>query len=75
MAHARWVVSGNIWTTSGVSAGIDGMVAFLASVYDEEQYPGLVERIVNAMEYNRQVDPANDPFAKVFGAEDIPPQA
>ncbi|KAL9041213.1 MAG: hypothetical protein Q9214_004185 [Letrouitia sp. 1 TL-2023] len=74
VAHARWVVSGNIWTTSGVSAGTDGMVAFLASVYDEAEYPGLVQAVVNSMEYNRVTDAADDPFAKVFHAEDVLPK-
>ena len=53
---------------------MDGMLAFLASVYDEERYPKLVEKVVNAMEYNRVVVPSDDPFAKIFGAEDVPAQ-
>ena len=28
-SHARWVVDGNIYTTSGVSAGIDGKFSFI----------------------------------------------
>ena len=32
----RWVVDGNVWTSSGVSAGIDAMVAFLACFYGED---------------------------------------
>jgi putative intracellular protease/amidase len=28
---ARWVVDGNIWTTSGVAAGIDGALAFIGT--------------------------------------------
>jgi putative intracellular protease/amidase len=70
VAHARWVVSGNIWTTSGVSAGTDGMIAFLASVYDSQ----LVENVVNSMEYNRQSDPSKDPFATIYNIEDVPPK-
>lgn len=30
---ARWVVDGNLWTTSGVSAGMDGMLGFVECVY------------------------------------------
>jgi transcriptional regulator GlxA family with amidase domain len=33
--QARWVTDGNIWTTSGVSAGIDGFLAFLAEIYGD----------------------------------------
>ena len=29
IAQRRWVVLGKVWTTSGVSAGLDGMMAFL----------------------------------------------
>jgi len=32
-AKARWVESGNVWTTAGVSAGIDGMLAFITKMY------------------------------------------
>ena len=34
--EARWVTDGNIWTTSGVSAGIDGIIAFIKCIYGEE---------------------------------------
>lgn len=67
VAHARWVVSGKIWTTSGVSAGIDGMVAWVAAVYGED----LAEKTVRRMEYVRNPDPKNDPFTA--GDEDVPP--
>ena len=33
--HARWVQDGNIWTSAGVSAGIDVMFAFIKEVYGE----------------------------------------
>ena len=69
MGHARWVVSKNIWTTSGVSAGIDGMIAWLAHMFPEK----LVEHVVNVMEYSREKDAWNDPFSKVYGVEDVPP--
>lgn len=74
IAQARWVVSGKIWTTSGVSAGMDGMMAFLQHVYNEEAYPGLLQTIVNNMEYRCETDAAEDPFAEIFNAKDIPPQ-
>ncbi|KAK4499174.1 hypothetical protein PRZ48_009687 [Zasmidium cellare] len=34
--EARWVTDGNIWTTSGVSSGIDGMMAFIRCIYGDE---------------------------------------
>ncbi|XWW92109.1 hypothetical protein V2A60_000031 [Cordyceps javanica] len=74
VARARWVVSGKVWTSSGVSAGMDGMIAFLREQYDEEHYPGLIDRIANNMEYTYEADPSNDPFADVFGAQDVAPQ-
>ncbi|EEP76180.1 conserved hypothetical protein [Uncinocarpus reesii 1704] len=55
---ARWVVDGNIWTTSGISAGIDGMLALLEHVYDKE----IADRQAYILEYIRNEDPSNDPF-------------
>lgn len=74
MAHARWVVSEKVWTTSGVSAGMDGMMAFIEKVYNDEQYPGLVQEILNNMEYTREPDPSHDLFAEVFNVQDVPPR-
>ncbi|KAK2612054.1 hypothetical protein QQS21_001903 [Conoideocrella luteorostrata] len=56
---ARWVTDGNIWTSSGVSAGIDMMYAFIAKVYG----PKVAEDIARQSEYVRNLDPTNDPFA------------
>ena len=56
---ARWVVDGNIWTTSGVSAGIDGMFALVEYLYGKSQ----ADEIGRYMEYVRIADPTNDPFA------------
>jgi transcriptional regulator GlxA family with amidase domain len=36
VAQARWVTDGNIWTTSGVAAGIDGLLAWIEAVYSKE---------------------------------------
>ena len=35
-APARWWVDGNVWTTSGEEAGLDGLSAWVARVYGEE---------------------------------------
>ncbi|KAJ8693359.1 hypothetical protein PTI98_008361 [Pleurotus ostreatus] len=63
IAHARWVVDGNIWTSSGISAGIDAALAFVGEIYGE----GLATDIANAMEYERNTDPTRDPFADLYG--------
>ncbi|GLB41557.1 putative protein kinase activity [Lyophyllum shimeji] len=62
VAHARWVVDGNIWTSSGVSAGLDAIFAFMAAVYGQEA----AEKVANVMEYERHQDPSRDPFAKLY---------
>ncbi|KAF3762816.1 class I glutamine amidotransferase-like protein, partial [Cryphonectria parasitica EP155] len=59
VAKARWVASGNIWTTSGVTAGMDGMVALIAQIYGDEK----AEALCDMVEHSRQKDPENDPFA------------
>lgn len=75
VARARWVASGKVWTASGISAGTDAAIAFITELYKEEQYPGLVQKILNIMEYRHEPDPSNDPFADVFGAKDVPPRS
>ncbi|KAI1105961.1 class I glutamine amidotransferase-like protein [Jackrogersella minutella] len=57
--HARWVADGNVWTSSGVSAGIDMMYAFVADQFGA----GVAEGLADAAEYVRDLDPSNDPFA------------
>ncbi|EJD55503.1 class I glutamine amidotransferase-like protein [Auricularia subglabra TFB-10046 SS5] len=59
---ARWVVDGNIWTTSGVAAGIDGIFAWIGHVYGEE----LATTIADRIEYERHTDPSWDPFSDIF---------
>ncbi|KAK7428265.1 hypothetical protein QQZ08_005162 [Neonectria magnoliae] len=55
---ARWVVDGNIWTSSGVCSGIDLMFGFVKSVHGE----ALAHKIAVWMEYQRHEDPTVDPF-------------
>jgi transcriptional regulator GlxA family with amidase domain len=58
--EARWVVDGNVWTASGVSAGIDAALAFVRSVYGEK----LARAIAREMEYVWDGgDGGVDPFA------------
>ncbi|KAJ7437178.1 class I glutamine amidotransferase-like protein [Mycena latifolia] len=68
VANAHWVLQGNVWTTSGVSAGTDGMIAWIGQVYGEDK----AQLVCNTMEYNRQANPDLDPFAAVYGVQDIP---
>ncbi|KAL5427676.1 hypothetical protein PMIN04_001178 [Paraphaeosphaeria minitans] len=61
--HARWVQDGNVWTSSGVSAGVDVSYAFLSSVYGEE-----VSRwVADVGEYTRWANASYDPFADRWG--------
>ncbi|KIY66806.1 class I glutamine amidotransferase-like protein [Cylindrobasidium torrendii FP15055 ss-10] len=61
--HARWVQDGNIYTSSGVSAGIDVMLAFMDGVYGKDA----AADVTNVMEYERHLDPNDDPFAPLYG--------
>ena len=57
---ARWVKDGKFYTSSGISAGQDMVLGFLADVCGEEladQYAAIIEYVWNK-------DPDNDPFAK-----------
>ncbi|KAH6647394.1 class I glutamine amidotransferase-like protein [Truncatella angustata] len=60
---ARWVTDGNVWTSSGVSAGIDMMFAFVAERYGDD----VAETISIRSEYRRNTDSTDDPFAKYAG--------
>jgi transcriptional regulator GlxA family with amidase domain len=60
---ARWVEDGNVWTSSGVSAGIDQLFAWMAKVYGEET----AKKIADILEYDRHLDPSWDPFAEIYG--------
>ncbi|KAE9405421.1 class I glutamine amidotransferase-like protein [Gymnopus androsaceus JB14] len=62
VSHARWVVDGNIWTASGVSAGLDAVFAFIQEVYGAEQ----AKKIAADLEYERHEDPSWDPFAEMY---------
>lgn len=61
--RARWVTDGNIWTSSGVSAGIDVTLAWIGSVFGEEK----AKMIADGIEYTRHEDPKEDPFAELYG--------
>lgn len=56
---ARWVVDGNIWTSSGVSAGMDMAYAYVTSQYGSEK----ADAIARYLETVPNKDASNDPFA------------
>lgn len=63
VARARWVTDGNIWTSSGISAGIDVALAWIAHVYNDDT----AQDVANMLEYERCTDSTNDPFAALYG--------
>ncbi|KAK6442554.1 hypothetical protein LTR95_001215 [Oleoguttula sp. CCFEE 5521] len=60
--QARWVVDGNIWSTSGVSAGMDGTLGFIECFYGS----AVVTTVKNSMEFDWHQDPHWDPFSVVY---------
>ncbi|POS69084.1 DJ-1/PfpI family protein [Diaporthe helianthi] len=56
--QARWVVDGNIWTSAGVTAGLDLTFAFMTEMFGYEQS----NRIAALMEYIPNRNSSNDPF-------------
>ncbi|OJJ07024.1 hypothetical protein ASPVEDRAFT_141479 [Aspergillus versicolor CBS 583.65] len=59
--NARWVVDGNVWTSSGVSAGIDVLLALAREVYGKS----VVSEVARFVEYvwDENDDGTRDPFA------------
>lgn len=62
---ARWVEDGNIWSSSGISAGIDITYAWVAHVYSDP----VAEYMSQSLEYDRQTDEHHDPYGKIW---DVP---
>lgn len=56
----RWGNDGKYYTASGVTAGIDMALGFIADRYDR----AMAEDIARSMEYVWNDDPARDPFAR-----------
>ena len=57
--HARWVVDDHIYSSSGVSAGMDMVLGFVSNLYGSETADEICRRI----EYIRNPDSTHDPFA------------
>lgn len=66
VAKARWVVDGNVWTSSGVSAGIDATLDWMKHVWGEEK----ARMVADGMEYDWHTDASWDPFAELYGLKD-----
>lgn len=64
VAKARWVVDGNIWTSSGIAAGIDMTYAWVESIWGVE----VADEIADGSEYERNRDSGKDRFAERWGA-------
>jgi transcriptional regulator GlxA family with amidase domain len=62
-AKARWVVDGNIVTSSGISAGIDASYAFVSINYGEK----IARDLADSAEYVQWLDSEYDPFSKRWG--------
>ncbi|PGG96440.1 hypothetical protein AJ79_09592 [Helicocarpus griseus UAMH5409] len=56
--RARWVVDGNIWTSSGISAGIDNMLAFVEHAYNRTT----AKTMAKVLEYEWNENSEDDPF-------------
>ncbi|KAJ3492682.1 hypothetical protein NLG97_g5213 [Lecanicillium saksenae] len=63
--RARWVQDEHVWTSSGISAGIDVTFAWIAHVYGHET----AQAIANRMEYSMVTDSDNDPFAALYSKD------
>jgi transcriptional regulator GlxA family with amidase domain len=68
IAKTRWADSGRMWTTSGVSAGADDVLAWIESLIPQET----LTHVVDTMKWIRAESADNDPFAEVFGCEGVP---
>ena len=62
IAKARWVVDGNLWTSSGVSAGTDMTLAWIEHMYGRNKS----EEIRIGMEWIA-LNQTEDPFADLYG--------
>ncbi len=61
--EARWVEDRNVFTSSGVSAGIDMSLAVIKKILGEEK----AKQVALWAEYEWHQDPEWDPFARIRG--------
>ncbi|KAI0019757.1 class I glutamine amidotransferase-like protein, partial [Xylariomycetidae sp. FL0641] len=62
IAKARWVVDGKLWTSSGVSAGTDMTLGWIAHQYGKNES----EKLRVAIEWV-SLNQTEDPFAALYG--------
>jgi transcriptional regulator GlxA family with amidase domain len=62
---ARWVEDGNVFSSSGISAGIDVAYAWVGRVYGDE----VAEYLSLSSEYTRETHWDHDPYGKIW---DVP---
>ena len=60
ITHARWAVDGKFYTSSGISAGMDMALGFIAERFGVNK----AKEIADSIEYIWNSDKDNDPFAK-----------
>ena len=61
--EARWVESNNIYTSSGVAAGIDMTLSIISNLYGRD----IAVQVANGAEYEWHENSSDDPFAKLHG--------
>ncbi len=59
---ARWIKDGNIYTSSGVSAGIDMTLGFISDTIDYDT----AKKVSNEIEYDWKEDSTWDPFSEMY---------
>jgi hypothetical protein len=77
LTTCRWIVADNdkLWTSSGVSAGTDAMLALIDHIYGKNEQGVLFGDVISeGMEWSRVKDSEADPFAVRNGVEDVTPQ-
>lgn len=63
VSEARWVEDGRLYTSSGVSAGMDMSLAVIARLLDR----AAADKVAQIAEYEWHDDAARDPFAELYG--------
>ncbi|KAF3941619.1 hypothetical protein ABW19_dt0209361 [Dactylella cylindrospora] len=58
---ARYVRDKNVWTTSGISAGVDGVLGWIETIWGSE----IATNVTNIMEWNR-VGANDDEFCELY---------
>ncbi len=59
---SRWVSDGHVFTSSGISAGIDMTLGFIEMLYGRDE----ALKISNRIEYTWHTDSEDDPFADLY---------